>query len=88
MADHQQRLAAKEFEPYRPQLLANQVRDLKAMISQSMLQRQTGTVPSFLSRAKHYSEAGSMTVDEERRVCHAAFQEIPQVAGAGKHLLH
>lgn len=88
MADHQQRLAAKEFETYRPQLLADQVRDLKAMMFESVLQQQTGKVPSFLSRAKHFKEAGSVTMEEEERLSHAAFQKILQMADAGKHILH
>ena len=87
MADHQQRLAAKEFEPYRPQLLADQVRDLMAMMFESVLRQQTGKVPSFLSRAKLFKEAGSMTMEEEQRVSHAPFQ-ILQMADACKHTLH
>lgn len=58
------------------------------MTFESVLQQQTGKVPSFLSRAKHFKEAGSVTMEEEQRVCHAAFQKILQMADAGKHILH
>lgn len=85
MADHQQRLAAKEFEPYRPHLLIDQVQDMKAMIIEAALQQQTGTEPSCLSHAKHFSEAGSITVEEEQRVSQAAFREMLQAADAAKH---
>lgn len=85
MADHQQRSAAKEFEPYRPQLLVDQVQDLRAMIFETALQQQTGTVPNFLSRPKHLNEAGSMSVEEEQRVSQAAFEKMLQMADAGKH---
>ncbi|KAL3160328.1 hypothetical protein ABBQ38_15496 [Trebouxia sp. C0009 RCD-2024] len=83
MADHQHKLAAKEFEPYRPQLLADQVRDLKIMTFETMLHQRTGKIPSFLSHAKHFREAGSMTVEEEQRISHAAFEKILQMADAG-----
>ena len=53
-----------------------------------VLQQQTGKVPSFLSRAKHFEETGSLTMEEEQRMSHAACQKILQMADAGKHTLH
>ena len=84
MADHQQKLAAKVFEPYRPQLLADQVRDLKSMMFETAFQQQTGKAPAFLSRAQEYREAANMTLQEEQQACHRAFEHILEMADAGK----
>ena len=83
---HRKNLAAKEFEPYRPQLLADQVRDLKSMVFQMAMQQQTGKVPVFLSQSKHFKEAASMTLEDEQNASHAAFQHILELADAGKFI--
>ncbi len=85
MAEHQQKLAAKVFEPYRPQLLADQVRDLKVMVFEASLQQHTGKVPAFLSRAQEFQHAANMDLQEEEQACHRAFEHILEMADAGKH---
>jgi len=85
MAEHQQKLAAKLFEPYRPQLLADQVRDLKVMVFEASLQQQTGKVPAFLSRAQEFQHAANIDLQEEEQACHRAFEHILEMADAGKH---
>jgi hypothetical protein len=70
MAEHQQKLAAKVFEPYRPQLPADQARDLKVMVFEASLQQQTGKVPAFLSRAQEFQHAANMDLQEEKQACH------------------
>ena len=84
MTEHQRKVAAGDFEPYRPQLLADQVRDLKSMMFEALLQQQTGKVPSFMAGVKHFNAAGSMTVEEEQRLCHVALERTLQQADAGK----
>ena len=85
------RLATKQIEqqdrhllePARPQSLADQLRDLKAMMYEIALQRQTGRMPSFLSQ--HITASASMPLEEEQAVSHAALQHVQQQGNAGKH---
>jgi len=58
------------FEPYRPQLPADQARDLKVMVFEASLQQQTGKVPAFLSRAQEFQHAANMDLQEEKQACH------------------
>ncbi|DBA92403.1 TPA: hypothetical protein ACH3X1_002642 [Trebouxia sp. C0004] len=83
MAEHQQKLAAKVFEPYRPQLLADQVRDLKVMVFEASLQQHTGKVPASLSRAQEFQLGANMDLQEEEQACHRAFEHIMEMADAG-----
>ena len=69
--------------PDRPQSLADQLRELKAMLFEIALQRQTGRVPSFLTQ--HITASASMPLEEEQAAAHAACQHVQQQADAGKH---
>lgn len=87
-----ERLATKQMErhllgPDRPQSLADQLHELKAMLFEIALQQQTGRVPSFLT--KHVTASTSMPLEEEHEAAHAAtheaFQHVQQQGDAGKH---
>ena len=84
-AEHQQNLAAKAFEHYQPQLLANQVHDLKVMLFEASLQQQTIKVPSFLSRAHEFRHGAGTDLQEEVQACHRCYEHILEKADAGKH---
>ncbi len=54
------------------------------MLSEVALQQQTGKVPAFLAHAKHFRQAGSVSLAEEEKVSHDAFQHILEQADAGR----
>ena len=77
--------AAKAFEPHRPQLLADEVRNLQAMRIDGFKSIREGKAPAFLDRAD-FRAAGSMTLEEEQAKCHAAWTCLLQSADAGKDI--
>ena len=87
MAEYQQNLAAKVFEPYRPRSLADQVRDLRAMVVEAHRQQQISGVPSFLSRAHELQHGAEMDLEEEEQACQRALEHILEMADAGKHMI-
>lgn len=87
MAEYQQNLAAKVFEPYRPRSLADQVRDLRAMVVEAHRQQHISGVPSFLSRAHELQHGAEMDLEEEEQACQRALEHILEMADAGKHMI-
>ncbi len=53
------------------------------MLFEVALQQQTGKAPAFLAHAKHFRQAGSVSLAEDEKASHDAFQRILQQADAG-----